>query len=234
LDGAKQAKPGVHLDELAIDALHGVLFVEEGLRGATPDEYRQADANFVALVLEGAGGLPIILSIIYCAVARRAGLDAVGIGLPGHFIAEFRGTEMCVLVDPFDGGRRLTTDDAKAIVARVTNQAHVELKPHHLQAVSARRTIVRVLENLKMAYVRERAFSRALEVVERLLVVAPTPELVRDRGLLLREIPMANGLNLSAAWSDLSLYVRVMPTAPDASVIGRLADEIWRDLGRLN
>ena len=234
VDQAREARPGVHPDEAAIGALHSVLFEDERLRGASPDEYRRPEASFLDLVLERGGGLPIILSIIYCAVARRAGLDAVGVGLPGHFIAEFRGAEMSVLVDPFDRGRRLTVDEAGAIVARVTGRAHFELGPHHLQAVPARRTLVRVLENLKMAYVRDRAYQKALEVVERLLIVAPTPEQVRDRGLLLRQMPMADGVNLSAAWFDLNLYARLMTTAPDAAAIERIANDIWRDLGRSN
>ena len=234
IDQAHEARPGVHPDEVAISALHSVLFDDERLRGASPDEYRRPEASFLDLVLDHGGGLPIILSIIYCAVARRAGLDAVGVGLPGHFIAEFRGAEMSVLVDPFDGGRRLTVDEAGAIVARVTGRAHFELGPHHLQAVPARRTLVRVLENLKMAYVRDRAYQKALEVVERLLIVAPTPEQVRDRGLLLRQMPMADGVNLSAAWFDLNLYARLMTTAPDAAAIERIANDIWRDLGRSN
>lgn len=234
VDHARATLAGVHPDELAITELHGVLFEEAGLRGASADEYGRPEASFLDVVLERRRGLPITLSIIYCAVARRAGLEAVGIGLPGHFIAEFRGAEMRVLVDPFDGGRRLTVEDAAEIVARVTRRTRVELGPQHVQAVPARRTIVRVLENLKMAYLRARDFKKALAAVERLLAVSPTPELVRDRGLLLRQVPMTDGVNLSAAWSDLDLYARLMANAPDAPAIERLAKEIWRDLGRSN
>jgi regulator of sirC expression with transglutaminase-like and TPR domain len=234
IDHAHLSRPSMHADELAIGALHEVLFGKVGLRGANPDEYGRPESSFLDVVLERGRGLPIILSIIYCAVARRAGLEAVGIGLPGHFIAEFRGAEMNVLVDPFDRGRRLTIEEAGAIVARVTGRERFELGPQHLQAVPARRTIVRVLENLKMAYVRDRAYLQALEVVERLLIVSPTPEHVRDRGLLLRQLPMADGVNLSAAWFDLNLYARLMTSAPDAAAIERLANDIWRDLGRSN
>lgn len=229
---ARQA--GVHPDEVAIGELHRVLFDEAGLRGANADEYGRPESSFLDVVLDRRRGLPITLSIIYCAVARRAGLDAVGIGLPGHFIAEFRGADMRVLVDPFDGGRRLTAEDAAGIVARATMQTRFELGPQHLQAVPARRTIVRVLENLKMAYVRARDFRKALAAVERLLVVSPTAEFVRDRGLLLRQVPMTDGVNLSAAWFDLDLYARLMSNAPDAPAIERLAKEIWRELGRSN
>lgn len=231
---ARGTQAGVHPDEVAIGELHRVLFDELGLRGANADEYGRPESSFLDVALDRRRGLPITLSIIYCAVARRAGLDAVGIGLPGHFIAEFRGADMRVLVDPFDGGRRLTNEDAAEIVARVTGRSRFELGPQHLQAVPARRTIVRVLENLKMAYVRARDFSRALAAVERLLVVSPTAELVRDRGLLLRQVPMADAVNLSAAWFDLDLYARLMAHAPDAPAIERLARETWRDLGRNN
>ena len=233
LADARDRRPGANPDELAIGALHGVMFDDEGFQGATLEEYPRPEASLLDLVLARRRGLPILLAIVYCAVARRAGLDAVGVGLPGHFIVEFRGMAMRVLVDPFDRGRRLTIDDAEAIVARVTGR-EIALRAHHFQAVPPRRTILRVLENLKGAYLRQGDYPRALEVVERILLVAPTAETVRDRGLLLREVSMPDGANLSAAWFDLRLYARVMASAPDAEAIRRVADEIWTALGRSN
>src|SRR5205085_1534071 len=90
-------------DEAALDALHGVLFDEEGFHGTPEGEWEHED-YFLSSGLDRKRGLPIVLSVIYCEVARRAGLNAVGINLPGHFMAQFRGDHTSVLVDPFNHG----------------------------------------------------------------------------------------------------------------------------------
>lgn len=233
LDVARARRPRANDDEMAIGALHDVLFVEEGFGGATAEEYARPEASYLDVVLDRRRGLPILLSIIYCAVAARAGLSAVGIGLPGHFVAEFRGSGMRVLVDPFDGGARLSVDEAQVLARRATGQA-ISLDPWHLQATPARHVVARVLENLRRSYLRAGEARLALEVVERLLIVAPSAAYVRDRGLLLLDVPMPAGANLAAAWFDLRLYARVMADAPDAVAVGHLADRVWRDLGRSN
>lgn len=220
-------------DELALEALHTVLFIDEGFRGAIGDDYQQARSSFMDDVLDRRRGLPILLSIVYCAVATRAGMEAVGIGLPGHFIAEFRGTGMHVLVDPYNLGRRLTHSECEELV-RVTTGRKAPLLSHHVQAQAPRAIIFRVLSNLKHAYMRQRAHAKALDVVERILRLSPSAEQVRDRGLLLRQVPMPRAANLTAAWLDLSLYARVMPEAPDAPRVTEIASEIWKQLGRMN
>ena len=230
---AKAHRSNADIDELALEALHTVLFIDEGFRGAIGDEYQQPRSSFMYDVLDRRRGLPILLSIVYCAVATRAGMDAVGIGLPGHFIAEFRGNGMHVLVDPYNLGRRLTHSECEELV-RVTTGRKAPLLSQHVQAQPPRAIIFRVLSNLKNAYMRQRAHAKALDVVERILRLSPSAEQFRDRGLLLRQVPMPRAVNLTAAWLDLSLYARVMPEAPDASRVTEIADGIWKQLGRMN
>ena len=76
----------------AATAVSQFLFEEEGFRGNAEDYYDPRN-SFLHHVLDRRLGIPITLSIVYVAVAARAGLEAVGVGLPGHFIvrAERRG-----------------------------------------------------------------------------------------------------------------------------------------------
>ena len=76
----------------AASAVGRFLFEEEGFRGNTEDYYDPRN-SFLNDVLDRRLGIPITLSVVYVAVAARAGLAAAGVGLPGHFVvrAERRG-----------------------------------------------------------------------------------------------------------------------------------------------
>ncbi|MFI9270538.1 transglutaminase family protein [Kitasatospora sp. NPDC052896] len=84
-----------------------------------PSDYRRLESSLLPDVLRRRRGLPIMLSLVWTAVACRAGLTAHGIALPGHFIVAVGGPtpgEEYVLADPFHGGRLLSAEDAAALV----------------------------------------------------------------------------------------------------------------------
>ena len=174
-------------DEAALQALHRVLFEEEGLHGTRQAEFADPRNSFLNEVLERKRGLPIILSVVYCEVARRAGLDAVGIGLPGRFIVQFRGRHLSVFVDPFERGTRLTPEECATMLSRVFNQS-VELTPEHFLPTSRKAILARILNNLKGEYLQAGELTRALSAVERILMLGATLDQVRDRGLILRRM----------------------------------------------
>jgi regulator of sirC expression with transglutaminase-like and TPR domain len=176
-----------HDDEAALDALHRVLFEEEGFTGVGAEERPDPRNSFLNDVLERKRGLPITLSVVYCEVARRAGLDAVGIGLPGHFIVQFRGRHLSAFVDPFHGGSRLAREDCAALLARVLGQP-VELTPEHFLPATRKATLARILNNLKAEYFQSGQLTKALAAVERILMLQATLDQVRDRGLILRQM----------------------------------------------
>src|SRR5262245_7269958 len=63
------------------------LFDDEGFRGNRA-EYYDPRNSYLNDVLARKLGIPITLSVLAIGVARRIGLDVVGVGLPGHFIAQ--------------------------------------------------------------------------------------------------------------------------------------------------
>lgn len=74
--------------------------------------YDDPDNSMLDLVLERRRGLPILLSIVYVEVSRRAGIPLAGVGLPGHFVVGHLGTTPLLLLDPFAGGQVLGDDMA--------------------------------------------------------------------------------------------------------------------------
>ena len=80
------------------------------------DRYHDPASSMLDLVLERRRGLPILLSVVWVEVARRAGILLAGIGLPGHYVVGHFGAAPPLLVDPFAGGQRLTAEVAPALV----------------------------------------------------------------------------------------------------------------------
>jgi regulator of sirC expression with transglutaminase-like and TPR domain len=73
-------------------------------------QYDHPDNSMLDLVLKRRRGLPIALSVVYVEVARRAGIELDGVGLPGHFVVGHFGAQPPLLLDPFAGGGPLSAE----------------------------------------------------------------------------------------------------------------------------
>ncbi|MFC5662407.1 transglutaminase family protein [Kitasatospora misakiensis] len=127
--------------------LAAVLGGRERFHGRTSD-YRRLESSLLPDVLRRRRGLPIMLSLVWSAVARRAGLTVHGIALPGHYIVAVGGPaggEDYVLADPFHGGRLLDLEDA----AELVHTAGHEFTPELLTPAQPLDTVLRVLGNIR-------------------------------------------------------------------------------------
>jgi regulator of sirC expression with transglutaminase-like and TPR domain len=201
-----------------LDAIRAFLFEELGFRGSA-DSYDDPRNSYLNEVLNRGIGLPITLSILYVEVARRAGIRASGVALPGHFVARADDEARTVFVDPFHGGAVITEDDCRDLTARATGRASL-FRRETLESATPAETLQRLLHNLKRVYLAREDYSRAHAAVERLLIVAPHEHReIRDRGFLHAHLGRTD-----AAVADLTAYLHLAPRAPDAeSVRGRLA-----------
>ncbi|MBZ5639815.1 MAG: tetratricopeptide repeat protein [Acidobacteriia bacterium] len=217
----RQARPGVA--PLAnffarLDAMRTFLFDELGFRG-NADQFDDPRNSFLNEVLNRRAGIPITLSILYVEVARRAGIEASGVALPGHFVVRVGDATRATFVDPFHGGHVITEDDCRELSAKTTGRASL-FRQEMLLGASAPAILARLLHNLKRVYLAREDYSRAHAAVDRLLIVSPDDHSeIRDRGFLHAHL----GRN-GAAVADLEAYLSLAPRAPDAeSVRGRLA-----------
>ncbi|MFE3560653.1 transglutaminase-like domain-containing protein [Streptomyces sp. NPDC059193] len=80
----------------------------------TPADYERLSSSLLHEVLRRRRGLPILLSVVWLEVARRAGAPVYGLGLPGHFVVGFGDPAEGVVVDPFAGGASLGAGPAEA------------------------------------------------------------------------------------------------------------------------
>src|SRR5262249_5836833 len=128
------------------------------------------------------------LSALAMSVGTRAGLEVVGVGLPGHFIVKaVRADGGSVLFDPFHRGRLLTPADCERLVHDATG-LDFEATPEQSAAATPGQIVQPMLSNLKGIYLRQCDHVRAARVLERLCQLAPRdPRQRRDLGLSLVE-----------------------------------------------
>jgi len=143
LDGIDRLAGGCAGPEL-VD-LRDHLFGTLGFSGNTDDYYDPAN-SYLDRVVAQRRGIPITLSVLTIAVARRLGLDLVGVGLPGHFLVGARGDDD-LFIDPFSGGRVLDGDEVEALFLAL-HGADAPFSPAMLRPVGSRAVLTRMLNNL--------------------------------------------------------------------------------------
>jgi regulator of sirC expression with transglutaminase-like and TPR domain len=202
--------------------VRAALFDEGGFRG-NEDHYYDPRNSFLNEVLDRRLGIPITLSVLFLAVARRLGLRAEGVALPGHFLVRADAAGRELFVDPYRRGAVLTAEDC-AQLWRGQGQGRTAFDARWLEPAAPRQILARMLHNLKRIYGETGDDVRALWVVDRLLLLSPgDPEERRDRGLLAARLG-----GTGAAIADLEAYLAASRDADDAADIRKLAAELRR------
>lgn len=207
-----------------VSHINACMFKEQGFRGNRRDYYDTRN-SFLNEVLDRKVGIPITLSIIYLDVGRRIGLPVNGVGLPGHFVVQYGAQPEPLYVDPFHAGKPLSAQDCTDRVAQIYGR-ELPWRESYLDVVDDLHVLARVLNNLKVIYVRKGAHELALGAVERLILLKPdVPSEIRDRGLLRAQLGQ-----LSGALEDLTTYLEACPEAPDAPAMRRHVAALQRGL----
>jgi regulator of sirC expression with transglutaminase-like and TPR domain len=214
--------------ERAIMALNRYLFQEQGFRG-NAEQYYDARNSYLNDVIDRRTGIPITLSAVFMEVARRAGLEVEGVGLPGHFVVRVLTPARPLLVDPFHGGTLLTEKDCQDRLDRIFN-GKVKLEAEMLRPCRRKEMLERILRNLKAIYLRDQDQDRALRVVDLLVRIQPgSAEDLRDRGVLYAALD-CYGL----AARDLESYLALAPRAKDAEDLQARVALLRQQAARLN
>lgn len=211
--------PGRALDALAAqvrpgDPVGGLRSVLGDFRG-TASAYQDLRSSLLPDVLDRRTGLPILLAVVWVEVARRAGLQADAIGLPGHVVVSVVGR----LVDAFDGGTELDRTDLKRLVGNATGGP---LLPAHVQPMTEADLLLRMLNNIRVLHARPdpslRSARTRLWAVELSLLLPSHPAALRqERGQLLVSLGRhLDGATELAAWADV-----VEPADPAAAATAR-------------
>ncbi|MGW6027631.1 transglutaminase family protein [Streptomyces sp. NPDC055099] len=207
-------------------ALAELLGARYGFKGR-PGDYQHLRSALLHEVLRRRRGLPILLSVVWIEVARRAGVPVHGVALPGHFVVGFGTHDEQVLANPFAGGDVLTPMDAELLVAGATG---APLVPSMLSPAGPLDIVLRVLNNIRAwAAARPERSDVALWAVElSLLLPAHSDRLHYDRAQLL----VQRGDFLAGA-VEIETYADALAATDEAAAV-RLRQEAHGARAMLN
>ncbi len=141
------------------------------ISGDTSDYDNPKNADFLCL-LDRKLGLPVTLSILYVALARRIGWAADPLGLPGHVLVCVGAEPVTQLIDAYDGGRLIGSAGLSTVLDRVLG-GNGGIEADHLVPLSNRATLVRLVSNQATRARRSGDVARALTLHERMTLIAP-------------------------------------------------------------
>ncbi len=228
--------PQTSAPEERVAVLNQFLFEDLGFRGNT-EEYYDPRNSYLNDVIDRKVGIPISLSIVYMAVGRRVGLPLEGVSFPGHFLVRLRMRAGVLVLDPFASGAPQSEADLRERLQRVVPPEATDNVPlaelplsQFIEPATNRQILARVLRNLKAIYRETDKPERMLEVLNRMLVVAPDSSAdLRERGIVYQRLEC-----FRAALKDLSAYVEREPEALDLDEVRARLVDVSARCARLN
>ncbi len=215
----------------SLQAINRHLFEDSGYAG-NHDDYFDPRNSYLNEVLDRRLGIPITLALIQMEVTRRLGLDMDGVSFPGHFLVRVAVQDGLIVLDPFNRGRPLATEELRQRASE-----HLDgLMPDDsqllsiLEPASHRDILNRMLQNLKAVYSERGEWDRVARTCARALQLCPgrSSEL-RDRGMAYRALGYDAGTR-----TDLTRYLALNPDGDDSDEVRNALIEAGAGRTRLN
>lgn len=151
-------------------ALADLFAAEHGFRGDRETYDDPANADLIS-VIDRRRGLPIALSILYVAAARRIGWTAHALNTPGHVLVGV-GDDTMVLIDPFNGGAPVSPQQLANLLQSALGKVGDDAA-EHVAPMSNRAALLRLLVNQASRAEQGAQLERALTVYCRITTIAP-------------------------------------------------------------
>jgi regulator of sirC expression with transglutaminase-like and TPR domain len=129
-------------------------------------------------------------------------------------LLKYRSNNEEILIDPFNQGEIRSRESLETMLHR-SYGGKIAFDAGFLETTPKKQILRRMLNNLKVIYLRQGDLIRGLSVVERLNVLDPaSAEDIRDRGLIYLQLEC-----FKQALEDLESYLRFAPHAEDANAV---------------
>ena len=165
-------------------SLRNLLVATHGYEGDSLTYDDLANANLIH-VIERRRGLPVALGIIWLHAAHAAGWNAHGIDFPGHFLIGLAGRKAQVVMDPFDGGASLDSDDLKTLYRTIAGD-NAKAPPGILRPMPRRAVLLRLQNNIRSRQIQAGLLRDALACTETMLAIAPDNTTLQEEAAELR------------------------------------------------
>lgn len=142
-----------------------------GLHG-DKEAFQRAESSYINRVIETGVGIPISLSLVYVAVAQRAGVDLTGVAAPMHFLSRLETVEGPLFVDAFHQGEVLSYDECCTWLESMSGLDPADIESS-LEPARPREVVIRMLNNLKALQVKQEKWDQVWHVQRRLAALHP-------------------------------------------------------------
>jgi regulator of sirC expression with transglutaminase-like and TPR domain len=203
-------------------------FFRELSFGGNVNDYYDPDNSYLNAVLRTRRGIPISLAVIWVELAQGLGLNARGVGFPGHFMVKVNLPKGQVVIDPFNGQSLSREELAERLEPYKRRSGLVDEfdvpMGLYLQAAMPREIIGRMLRNLKEIHRTQEDWVRLIAVQDRLIALLPEAwGEYRDRGLA-----HAEQGNTTLAVTDLETYLMHAEEGLDLDVLAERVARLRR------
>lgn len=171
------------------------------------ETYYNPENSYLNRVLARKRGIPISLSVLYMAVAERAGVTLDPVSAPHHFLTRFEAVDGPLFLDAFGAGQILDYSECIDHIREHTgfspSQCEAALEP-----VTPREVVIRMLNNLKAIYAKSEDWTAAWCVQYRLVLLKPgVYDERRDLGLI--------ALKANRPGEAINMLENCLKTCPD-------------------
>lgn len=167
-------------------------------------------------VIDYRTGIPVTLSILFCHIAGKLGFNVSGVNFPGHFLIRYQiSDERALFIDPLNG-KFLNWQELESLYFSILGDMEDDEMPAEvLDAAEPEDIVLRLLQNLKAAFIKEEKYQAALTTIELLIQFCPDdPYERRDRGYLLHQLECSQ-----VAMADYQYFIRQCPQDPAAQLL---------------
>jgi regulator of sirC expression with transglutaminase-like and TPR domain len=203
--------------QLLATILHG----EFSFTGDTETYDAPLNGDFIR-VMDRRRGLPVSLSILYVAAARRMGWKADPLNTPGHVLVRI-GDQALVVIDPFNGGAIVEERQLLALLKGFV-VADNQVSTDRIETMTNRSTLVRLLMNQASRAEHSNDIGRAITLYQRMTLVAPDNP---DGWWALARLQLVVGL-IEQARSSLSAMLEVTRNQERREIVTTALEAISR------
>ncbi len=172
--------------------------------------------NLLNRVIGYRTGIPVSLAIVFCQIGNAIGLKLKGVNFPGHFLVRCKvSEERSLFMDPLNG-KILPWNRLQELYNSILGEQAEDSMPEELlEPVGVGETVIRLLHNLKSAYINEENYADALASVDLLVQLCPQdPYERRDRGFLLHQLECPK-----VALADYQFFIKHCPEDPSTPLL---------------
>lgn len=166
--------------------------------------------NFMDKVLDYRTGIPISLAVLFCQIGNSVGLRMSEVAFPGHYLVRAEiGEGRYWFINPLDG-KRMDWQELLTLYQNMIDEEVENIPDELFNPGTCEETVVRMLHNIKAAYIKEGQLQEALNCTELLLELSPNdPYERRDRGFLLHQLDCPQ-----LALADYDYFIKHCPGDP--------------------